>query len=168
VLAVIGVISCDQLTDQYLQFYLYFVLELFKQELRRRVSPEMYPHYQDLEAGVLAAKRMADRINETERKSQNYVHAKHCRSAFSAERDITPLAWLDDPCTVNITSSSFSSSKASSPRSSATFPSTASLNARNIAATSAVCDGRTTRTPTALPNITKYILNGYKLRSRLS
>lgn len=56
--------------------FLFNLQFLFEQELKRRVSPETYPHYQDLEAGILAAKRIADRINEAERKSQNYMTCK--------------------------------------------------------------------------------------------
>lgn len=43
------------------------------QELKKRVTPEEYPHYEDLLLGIASAKRIADRINEAERKSQNAV-----------------------------------------------------------------------------------------------
>jgi cell division control protein 24 len=39
--------------------------------LLKAASPEDYPHYDELKEGVAAAKRIADRINEAQRRTEN-------------------------------------------------------------------------------------------------
>lgn len=53
---------------------------LLIESLVKAANPADYPHYDELESGLISAKRIADRINEAQRRSENEMTVKSLQS----------------------------------------------------------------------------------------
>lgn len=56
------------------------ILKLVPQSLIKASSPSDYPYYEELQAGSAAAKRIADKINEAQRREENFQTVKNLES----------------------------------------------------------------------------------------